>query len=52
MSSVTSDHDVSDINLFDVPTLKDPWDAYKRLRDHAPVYYMPGFNVHVITLLR
>ncbi len=45
----TSAVDLSDIQLFDVPTLKDPWEAYGRLRDHAPVYLVPGMNVHVVT---
>ena len=41
--------EVADIQLFDIPTLKDPYDAYQRLRDHAPVYFVPGMNVHVVT---
>ncbi len=40
---------VADVSLFDVETLKRPYDAYRRLRDHAPVHFMPGLNLHVIT---
>jgi cytochrome P450 len=49
MASNPQSGDVSDIQLFDVETLKDPWDAYARLRDHAPVFYVPGFDIHVVT---
>jgi cytochrome P450 len=40
---------VADINLFDPATLIDPWDAYQRLRDEAPVFFMPSMGVHVVT---
>jgi cytochrome P450 len=40
---------VADVSLFDVETLKHPYDAYRRLRDHAPVRFMPGLNLHVVT---
>ncbi len=40
---------VDDIRLFDVSTLIDPYDAYKRLRDQAPVHYVPELNIHVVT---
>ena len=40
---------VSDIQLFDVATLKHPYAAYKRLRDNAPVFFEPMLNVHVVT---
>ena len=49
MASNPRSRDVADIQLFDVETLKDPWDAYARLRDHAPVFYVPGFDIHVVT---
>jgi cytochrome P450 len=48
-STVEQPAEVADIQLFDIPTLKDPYDAYQRLRDHAPVYFVPGMNVHVVT---
>jgi cytochrome P450 len=49
MASSPQANDVSDITLFDIPTLKDPWEAYARLRDNAPVYEVPGFGLHVVT---
>lgn len=48
-STVEQPAEVADIQLFDIPTLKNPYDAYQKLRDHAPVYFVPGMNVHVIT---
>ncbi|HEX7034182.1 MAG TPA: cytochrome P450 [Pseudomonadales bacterium] len=41
--------DVSDIRLFDPATLIDPYDAYRRLRDHDPVHYLPELGIHVVT---
>lgn len=38
-----------DIDLFSFDTLKDPYEAYSRLRAEAPVYFVPAMNVHVIT---
>lgn len=49
MSTAVDDTDLSDINLFDDETLVHPWEAYDRLREHAPVYYMADLNVHVVT---
>jgi len=49
MASTRQASDVSDIALFDIPTLKDPWEAYARLREHAPVFPVPGFGLHVVT---
>jgi cytochrome P450 len=40
---------VADISLFDVETLKRPYEAYRRLRDEAPVHFVPALNVHVVT---
>ncbi|MCC5873348.1 MAG: cytochrome P450 [Gammaproteobacteria bacterium] len=37
------------IQLFDLETLKRPYEAYRRLRDEAPVYCSPDLNLHVIT---
>lgn len=38
------------INLFDVKTQQCPYDAYKTLRDEAPVYKQPGTdNMFVVT---
>ncbi len=41
--------DLSDIHPFDIPTLIDPWDAYQRLRDDAPVFFVPEMGVHIVT---
>ncbi len=48
-SAADIDHDVSDIRLFDAATLIDPYDAYRRLRDHDPVHYLPELDIHVVT---
>jgi cytochrome P450 len=40
---------VADVSLFDIETLKHPYDAYRRLRDHAPVHFVAGLNLYVIT---
>lgn len=48
-TAINENADLSDINLFDDKTLIDPWEAYDRLREHAPVYYMADLNVHVVT---
>lgn len=37
------------IQLFDVATLKRPFDAYRQLRDEAPVYCSPDLGLYVIT---
>ena len=37
------------VQLFATETLIEPYEAYKTLRDEAPVYYVPELNVHVIT---
>ena len=41
--------EVQDVQLFSIDTLINPYDAYKTLRDGAPIYYVPELNVHVIT---
>ncbi|MEP5936853.1 MAG: cytochrome P450 [Erythrobacter sp.] len=38
-----------DINLFDVETQQCPYDAYKTLRDDAPVYLIPGTDMYAVT---
>ena len=35
--------------LFSPENLVDPYPAYKKLRDEAPVHYMPEMNLHVVT---
>jgi cytochrome P450 len=39
----------ADINLFDVETQQCPYDAYKALRDDAPVYLIPGTDMYAVT---
>jgi len=38
-----------DVNLFDLETQQCPYDAYKQLREEAPVYKQPGTDIYVIT---
>lgn len=40
---------VANVSLFDPQTLTDPYEAYRLLRDHDPVHFVPGMNLHVIT---
>jgi cytochrome P450 len=50
MSSEIQDSDsIADIRLFDPETLIDPYDAYRRLRDEAPVHHVPDLGLHVVT---
>ncbi|MEZ5599026.1 MAG: hypothetical protein R3E84_22080 [Pseudomonadales bacterium] len=37
------------MNLADVGIQKCPWDAYRRLRDDAPVHYLPEVDMYVIS---
>ncbi len=37
------------VNLFDPQTLVEPYEAYKTLRDEAPVYHIPEMNLHYVT---
>lgn len=46
---MTETVDLSNIRVFDFETLKRPYETYKRLRDHAPVYFSPDMQVHVVT---
>ena len=39
----------TDVNLFDPETQRCPYDAYKTLRDEAPVYQCPVSGMYVIT---
>ena len=38
-----------DINLLDAETQQCPYDAYRTLRNEAPVYKQPGTDIYVIT---
>lgn len=40
---------VSEVNLFDIETQQCPYQAYKTLRDEAPVYQCPATGMYVIT---
>lgn len=40
---------VADIQIFSPENLIDPYPAYKQLRDEAPVFFVPGMNIHVVT---
>lgn len=37
------------VNLFDAGLQQCPYDAYKQLRDEAPVYQHPGTDIYVVT---
>ncbi|MGB0621485.1 MAG: cytochrome P450 [Myxococcota bacterium] len=41
--------DVAVVSLFLPETLAEPWAAYRTLRDHAPVYEVPGLGIKVVT---
>ncbi|CAN5398956.1 cytochrome P450 [soil metagenome] len=41
--------DIDDIDLFDPATQEDWFPTYRRLRDDAPVYRVPGTQLYVIT---
>ncbi len=50
MSKATGNAQVlGDVGLFDIPTLVHPYEAYRKLRDEAPVYHVPELNIHVVT---
>lgn len=49
MTTASSHDAVGQIRLFDPTTLVDPYDAYRQLRDHEPVHYVPALNIHVVT---
>lgn len=40
---------IPQINLFDPDIQRCPYDAYKQLRDEAPVYNIPGTPMYVVT---
>lgn len=44
----TASQDLS-INLFDPQLQQCPYEAYKRLRDEAPAYRIPGTDMYVVT---
>ena len=48
-NSESKPEDLSDVSLFSPETLADPWETYRRLREHAPVYTVPILNLKVVT---
>ncbi|MEM9502130.1 MAG: cytochrome P450 [Pseudomonadota bacterium] len=46
--SVSSDQSVA-VNLFDPEVQRCPYDAYKQLRDDAPIYNIPGTPMYVVS---
>lgn len=48
-ASTGQKEDLSDIHLFQPETLVDPWDAYQRMRDNAPVFFAEEMNLHIVT---
>ena len=48
-ATTTPDVDLETLNLFTPENLIDPWDAYHKLRDDAPVFYQEAMNAYVIT---
>ncbi|MBD2843325.1 cytochrome P450 [Erythrobacter rubeus] len=42
-------NDDLNIDLFDPATQQCPYDAYKALRDEAPVYHIPGTDMYVVS---
>ena len=40
---------LSDIKFLDPSTLIDPYAAYQKLRDEAPIFYVEDLNMHMIT---
>jgi len=50
MSEATGNAGIlGDVGLFDIPTLIRPYEAYKKLRDEAPVYHVPELDINVVT---
>jgi cytochrome P450 len=47
--SQTTASSAADVRLFDPETLVDPYEAYRHLRDEAPVYYAAEMGIHVVT---
>ena len=43
------DADLSDISFGSAATLIDPWETYRRLRDHAPIFDCPELGLKVVT---
>ena len=40
---------IEDVNIFDLETLVNPYEAYQVLRNEAPVFYVPELNIHYVT---
>ncbi len=48
-AGTTQPTDNANINLFDPEVQQCPYDAYKQLRDDAPVYAIPGTDMFVVS---
>jgi len=40
---------IENVNIFDLETLVNPYEAYQVLRNEAPVFYVPELNIHYVT---
>jgi len=49
MASTIDTNSAPDIDLFDLETQQCPYDAYKQLRDDAPVFLIPGTDMYAVT---
>lgn len=47
--SSTSAQALSDIKFMDPQTLIDPFEAYQKLRDEAPIYFLEDLQMHMVT---
>ena len=47
--SKTAVKDISEVQFFDVETLKYPYETYALLREKAPVFHVPMLNMHIVT---
>ena len=45
----TPEADLSDVKLSDPAILIDPWETYRRLRDHAPIFRAPDLGLTVVS---
>jgi cytochrome P450 len=48
-ASAQSESDLSDIKLSSEETLIDPWETYRRLRDHAPVFRATDLGLTIVS---
>ena len=48
-ATAQNDADLSDIQLSSAETLIDPWETYRRLRDHAPVFRAQDLGLTIVS---